>query len=50
MPEIQYHADTMVLRKPPEPHPYRQLSFHGDGSTLFGITLVNEPVTVGVSL
>lgn len=54
MEEIQYHADTVVLRKPPPaPHPYRQLSFHGDGSTLFGISLVNlflTIVTLGIYL
>jgi uncharacterized membrane protein YjgN (DUF898 family) len=53
MQEIQYHADTMVLRKPPAPQPYRQLSFRGDGSTLFGITLVNlflTVVTLGIYL
>lgn len=47
MQEIQHHADTAVLRKPPPaPDPYRQLSFHGDGSTLFGITLVNLFLTI----
>ncbi len=54
MEEIQYHADTAVLRTPPPaPYPYRQLSFHGDGSTLFGITLVNlffTVVTLGIYL
>jgi uncharacterized membrane protein YjgN (DUF898 family) len=46
MEEIQY-ADTAVLRKPPPaPSPYRQLSFHGDGSALFGITLVNLFLTI----
>ncbi len=47
MQEIQYHGDAVVLKEPPPaPHPYRQLSFHGDGSTLFGITLVNLFLTI----
>lgn len=47
MEEIRYRADAAVLRQPPPaPSPNRQLSFHGDGSILFGITVVNLFLTV----
>lgn len=47
MQEIQYHGEPVKRSAPAAPQQtFRQLSFHGDGSTLFGIFITNLFLTV----